>query len=191
MFQIQDQNMEYDTDSDIDFMPVQNSKIDNSVKIISCSCGKSFASESLLRRHKCLHTPVNREHKCRCGAAFSFRGNLTRHLRKTCTMSNRKAPDSSCICTCGKQFGRKDSMERHKKVCTGLSGSGKCYVFGCSASFHHEIHLIRHLSHEHSVDACVKELTFESMSKFLEWKQEEEGKKFLYFSQADWCAQVR
>ena len=82
-------------------------------------------------------------------------------------------------------------MERHKKVCTGLSGSRKCYVFGCSASFHHEIHLIRHLSHEHSVDACVKELTFESMGKFLEWKQEEEGKIVSVFFTADWCAQVR
>ena len=65
-------DMDYDTDSDVDFIPVKNSK-NYPVKAFSCSCGKSFPSEVLLQRHKCLPTPVNKEYECRCGAAFSLR----------------------------------------------------------------------------------------------------------------------
>ena len=57
-----------------------------------------------------------------------------------------------------------------------------CFYPHCQEAFYHHTQLIAHLQKDHDgkIEAC--QLEFTSMNEFLAWKEEEESKKFTYYS---------
>ena len=157
------------------------------IKTFVCQCGSVFAKKANLLQHQ--HESCKQQNRssllkdiCKCGATFHRKSDFCRHELFSCKLSKKPKPAQS-ICKCGQQFSLASNLKRHLKKCRGVAGGRKCYLIGCTASFHHEINLVRHLLKKHSVDAGIKHMSFDSMDKFIAWKCEEERSKFLFFSQ--------
>ncbi|XP_068623565.1 zinc finger protein 845-like [Battus philenor] len=75
-------------------------------------CDKAFFKPSDLKKHKYLHSGVNKFPCPTCDMQFKDKSNLKRHLL---THSNEKP---FCCSGCGNRFKQLASMKRHKQNCT-------------------------------------------------------------------------
>ena len=64
----------------------------------------------------------------------------------------------------------------------GHSKRTKCTFPGCSELFYHKSKMIDHLNIYHQVNAHKEVLHFPSEKKFMEWKEKEELRNFVYYS---------
>jgi len=78
------------------------------------ACGKSFASNGMLRSHKFAHAPKIFKCDC-CDQAFPRKNTLMVHLR---AVHMHEKPYECDIC--GQKFPRSSSMTRHRRIHTGL-----------------------------------------------------------------------
>ncbi|KAI8841212.1 hypothetical protein BJ741DRAFT_529970 [Chytriomyces cf. hyalinus JEL632] len=77
-------------------------------------CGKSFSEAYNLKSHYFLHSQL-RPFRCSfCPAAFVRLRDMKRHENSLHSSGLRK--EFSCV-DCGMEFGRKDSLRRHRKTC--------------------------------------------------------------------------
>lgn len=126
---------------------------------------------------------------CReCGASYSKRSRLRRHLRRHTGNRPYVCPKPGC----GSAFRRRDHMQRHVD---GHSGERphECDVAGCGARFVSRSHLLRHVRlhsvpKPHACDSCAAR--FAKKIQLARHKVREHGAAEPYKCEAPFCGKT-
>ena len=96
---------------------------------------------------------MEKTHVCRyCSSKFKHKHSVLKH-ENTC--KSRPTPSIKWLCEdgCGREFGRKDALARHKKPCKGYKANHICNV--CDKMFHRYRDLERHMPlHDRLINTC-------------------------------------
>ncbi|CAL4089312.1 unnamed protein product, partial [Meganyctiphanes norvegica] len=133
-------------------------------------------------KHLMTHTGEKLHHCNQCDKNFSLKQNLVSHERTHTGENLFKCSQ------CDECYSRQSSLNRHITIQSEKDSHGEsvnkteCMAINCKETFYHHSKLIDHLKQKHGAVIDFTEHVFENMGKFLEWKQEEESKKYIYFS---------
>ncbi|CAL4102619.1 unnamed protein product, partial [Meganyctiphanes norvegica] len=133
-------------------------------------------------KHLMTHTGEKLHHCNQCDKNFSLKTNLVSHERTHTGENLFKCSQ------CDECYSRQSSLNRHITIQSEKDSHGEsvnkteCMAINCKETFYHHSKLIDHLKQKHGAVIDFTEHVFENMGKFLEWKQEEESKKYIYIS---------
>ncbi|KAL1512878.1 hypothetical protein ABEB36_002390 [Hypothenemus hampei] len=115
-------------------------KSDIDEKELDEECGKIIATNKM--SHLRMHTKENNTFECEdCGACFSSKSNLIRHVK-----SHREERAHKCE-ICGKAFRRLSSKSMHMKTTHASERNDLCTI--CGKSFKHIVFLRKHMKTVH------------------------------------------
>ena len=89
---------------------------------------------------------------------------------------------------CGVTYTRSTKLKAHARnkhnieLEMGNSKRTKCTYPGCEELFYHKSKMIDHLNEFHQVEAKKQVINFENEKLFMDWKEKEELKNFVYYS---------
>jgi len=96
-------------------------------------CSTAFTREAHLTRHISLVHKKERPYKCpTCNADFSTKSNMERHHKKH--TETKPKPFACTYEGCQERFAKKNQLERHSSVHTGLPPY-QCNYEGCTEAF--------------------------------------------------------
>ena len=126
-------------------------------KTYLCQCGKFFATNRLLEKHKLGHEAVEKNFKCEtCGLSYKSNAYLLGHIRRI--HENSEAGRWLCK-ICGKEFSQSGGLANHKK-----SHIGKLFkCLSCDKAYNRndllKKHMLTHSGAYKKCNVCNKKLS--------------------------------